>query len=77
MTEGDKKQMQDSYMKEIGENTLNARSYTAAGFIRGYEIAFSLHLVRKRFNNKSFLIGLFVGGLLSFIGMIIAIETVC
>ena len=48
MTENDKKLMNGCYMAEIRTNALDAKPSTAKGFIRGYEKAFSLHVVSHR-----------------------------
>ena len=48
MKESDKKQMKDCYLAEIKTNALDAKPSTANGFLRGYEKAFSLHVVSQR-----------------------------
>tara|TARA_R110000796_G_scaffold177479_1_gene294298 strand:+ start:60 stop:308 length:249 start_codon:yes stop_codon:yes gene_type:complete len=48
MTENDKKLMNGCYMAEIRTNALDAKPSTAKGFIRGYEKAFSLHVVMQQ-----------------------------
>ena len=48
MTENDKKLMNGCYMAEIRTNALDAKPSTAKGFIRGYEKAFSLHVVSQQ-----------------------------
>ena len=48
MNENDKKLMNDCYMAEIKTNALDAKPSTVKGFIRGYEKAFSLHVVMQR-----------------------------
>jgi hypothetical protein len=48
MKKNDKKQMIDCYNAEVNTNALDAKPSTANGFLRGYEKAFSLHVVMQQ-----------------------------